>query len=183
MQFGRLGVVYNRARWGVERPRVAVLTIGEEAGKGNDLVKATCDLMESTDWAAAGAEFVGNVEGRDLMAGVADVVVCDGFTGNVVLKSLEGLMAIARFQIEQALRSTPEVAATLDVVDPVLEPVFNTLDAAQTGAAILLGVRGVSMISHGSASSDTIARAIRTASLMSDEDVTGQLRAAMEAAS
>ncbi len=181
VQFARLGVVYNRARWRVEHPRVAVLTIGEEAGKGNDLVKATCELMAGVDWDAAGAQYVGNLEGRDLMAGLADVVVCDGFTGNVVLKSLEGLMAVARTQIEAALRSTPEVAATASVVDPVLAPVFATLDAGQTGAAMLLGTRGVCMISHGSSSAKTIAHAIRTASEMADEDVVGSLRAAIEA--
>ncbi len=182
VQFARLGVVYNRVRWSVERPRVGVLTIGEEAGKGNHLVKAACELMEAVDWAAAGALYVGNVEGRDLMEGVADVIVCDGFTGNVVLKSLEGLMAVAQHQIERALRSNPDVAATASVVDPVLAPVFATLDATQTGAAMLLGTRGVCMISHGSSSAETIAHAIATASELADENVVGSLRAAIEAA-
>lgn len=182
VQFARLGVVYNRVRWSVDRPRVGVLTIGEEAGKGNHLVKAACELMEAVDWTAAGARYVGNVEGRDLMEGVADVVVCDGFTGNVVLKSLEGLMAIAQHQIELALRSNPDVAATASVVDPVLAPVFATLDATQTGAAMLLGTRGVCMISHGSSSAETIAHAIGTASELADENVVGSLRAAIEAA-
>ena len=182
VQFARLGVVYNRVRWSVERPRVGVLTIGEEAGKGNDLVKAACERMEAVDWNAAGAQYVGNVEGRDLMAGVADVIVCDGFTGNVVLKSLEGLMAIAQDQLQQALRSNAEVTATAPLVDPVLAPVFKTLDASQTGAAMLLGTRGVCMISHGSASAETIAHAIGTASQLADENVVGSLRAAIEAA-
>lgn len=181
VQFARLGVVYSRARWSLDRPRVGLLTIGEEAGKGNDLVKATAGLLDEVDWEATGAEYVGNVEGRDLMAGVADVIVCDGFTGNVVLKSLEGLMAVARTQIEAALRSSPEVASTAHLVDPVLEPVFATLDAGQTGAAMLLGTRGVCMISHGSSSAITVAHAIRTASDMADDDVVGSLRAAIEA--
>lgn len=181
VQFARLGVVYSRVRWSLDRPRVGLLTIGEEAGKGNDLVKATAGLLDEVDWEATGAEYVGNVEGRDLMAGVADVIVCDGFTGNVVLKSLEGLMAVARTQIEAALRSSPEVASTAHLVDPVLEPVFATLDASQTGAAMLLGTRGVCMISHGSSSAITVAHAIRTASDMADDDVVGSLRAAIEA--
>ena len=81
----------------IERPRVGVLTIGEEAGKGNAMVKAACALLEEPEWAAqCDANYVGNIEGGDLMAGVADVIVCDGFTGNVTLKSLEGFYDIFR---------------------------------------------------------------------------------------
>ncbi len=164
VQFAKMGTAYARTRSGIEAPRVGVMTIGEEAGKGNSLVKAACELFEQTDWAAeCGAEFVGNVEGRDLMTGVADVIVCDGFTGNVILKSLEGGIGIAFDAIKGALRSTPDVAATADVVDPAITPVIDALDPDLRGSAILLGTRGVSMISHGSSSSSAIANAIRTA--------------------
>lgn len=184
VQFAQLGTVYNRVRWGVERPRVGVLTIGEEAGKGNDLVKATRELLEEPGWAeACNADFVGNIEGGDLMAGVADVVVCDGFTGNVVLKSLEGLMTIAQRELREALVSTDEAAATAPVIDPLIDPVFETLDAGKTGAAMLLGTRGVCMISHGSSSAETIAHAIRTASEMADDEVVASIRAVIEGGS
>ena len=181
VQFAQLGTVYNRARWGIDRPRVGVLTIGEEAGKGNDLVKTTCALMEEPGWAeACDAEYVGNIEGGDLMSGVADVVVCDGFTGNVVLKSLEGLMNVARTQLRRALVSTSEAAATAPVINPLIDPVFTTLDAGKTGAAMLLGTRGVCMIAHGSSSAETIAHAIRTASEMADDEVVSSIRAVIE---
>ena len=178
VQFAKLGTAYTRTRSGIETPRIAVMTIGEEAGKGNALVKATCDLFEQTDWAAeCGAEFVGNVEGRDLMTGVADVIVCDGFTGNIILKSLEGGIGLALDAVKAALRSTPELAAMADVVDPVLTPVIDDLDPNMRGSAMLLGTRGVSMISHGSSSPTAIANAIRTADQMVEIGIVDSVRA------
>jgi glycerol-3-phosphate acyltransferase PlsX len=92
VQFAQMGAVYSRQRYGVDRPRIGLLSIGEESTKGNSLVKETHKLLAEVDWDAAGAEFIGNIEGRDLMASVADVCVTDGFTGNVALKALEGGM-------------------------------------------------------------------------------------------
>jgi glycerol-3-phosphate acyltransferase PlsX len=102
VQFGQMGAVFARDRFGVATPRVGLLSIGEEAGKGSPFVKETFELMAALDWAAScGATFVGNVEGRDLMNDVADVVVTDGFTGNVALKSMEGAVkAMARALLE-----------------------------------------------------------------------------------
>ncbi|MGB5759351.1 MAG: phosphate acyltransferase PlsX [Acidimicrobiales bacterium] len=177
VQFARLGTAYARHRFSLERPRVATLTIGEEAGKGNALVKAACNLLEQPEWAAdCGARYVGNVEGGDLMAGVADVIVCDGFTGNVALKSLEGGFDLFKAAIRAALVSTPEAAATAEVVNGVLDPVFDVFDAGKTGAAMLLGTRGVTMISHGSSSAMTLANAIRTADELATEDIVKNLR-------
>lgn len=179
VQFAQLGAIYNRTRWQVDRPRVGVLSIGEESGKGNDLVKAASDLMDQVDWdAVCGAEYVGNVEGGDLLEGVADVVVCDGFTGNVVLKSAEGLMRVAERELRRALSLAPEA---VPAVEPLLDPVFDVLNASKTGAAALLGIRGVSLISHGSASAETIAFAIRTAAEMADDGVVPNMRAMIEA--
>ncbi len=177
VQFAEMGAVYSRARFGIANPRVGVLTIGEEAGKGNDLVKAAVELLETGSWATdCGADYIGNVEGRDLMAGVADVIVCDGFTGNVVLKSLEGGMAIAQRRLRSVMTSNPDAAAAAAVLEPLVTPVFDTLDAEKTGAALLLGVRGVSCISHGSSSAETIARAVRTASDIAAEQIVDHLR-------
>ncbi len=178
IQFAQLGAVYTRSRYGVGRPRVGVLTIGEEAGKGNALVKAAIGLFEEPAWAeACGAEFVGNLEGGDLMAGKADVLVVDGFTGNVVLKSLEGAMAIALDAIRAALVSTPEAAATASFLDPILDPLYRTLDPNLIGAAMLCGTKGVSVISHGSSNADTIANAIRTTSEMAESTIVDDFRA------
>ncbi|MEL7158986.1 MAG: phosphate--acyl-ACP acyltransferase, partial [Actinomycetota bacterium] len=181
VQFGLMGAVYCRTRFGVAEPRVGVLTIGEEAGKGNSLVKEACGLLEAVDWkAACGARYVGNLEGRDLMIGTADVIVTDGFTGNVVLKSLEGGYAVFEESVRSALAATPAAIAEPKLVDDlvagVLDPLFEGFDPVRTGAAQLLGVRGVSLISHGSSGVDAIANAIATADGLVDIDIVGRLR-------
>jgi glycerol-3-phosphate acyltransferase PlsX len=180
VQFARLGTAYARQRFGLERPRVAILTIGEEAGKGNAMVKAACELLEDGAWADhCGAHYVGNVEGGDLMAGVADVVVCDGFTGNVALKSLEGGFDIFMASVRQALVSTPELVAASAAVDGVIDPLFQIFNAGNTGAAMLLGTRGVTLIAHGSSSELTIANAIRTADELARAGIVDSLRQAV----
>lgn len=178
VQFAQLGTVYARSRFGIESPRVAILTIGEEAGKGNSLVKDALQLFENSDWAqACGANFVGNLEGNDLMAGKADVMITDGFTGNVVLKSLEGGVRIALDAIRAALVSTPAAADAAPVLDPILNPLFDVLDPNLIGAAMLCGTRGVSVISHGSSSADTLANAIRTTTEMAASSIVDDFRA------
>lgn len=187
VQFARLGTAYARHRFDLASPRVAILTIGEEAGKGNSLVKEACELLEDPGWAAdCGATYVGNLEGGDLMAGLADVVVCDGFTGNVTLKSLEGgfdifKSASRRALAEQDAMATPAAAAAVsEALDPLYDSTFN---AARTGAAMLLGTRGVTLISHGSSSDETIANAIRTADQMAQDGIINAVRAAVGAGS
>jgi phosphate acyltransferase len=182
VQFAVLGTVYSRVRYGVVRPRVGVLTIGEEAGKGNTLIKAACELLETGPWArSCDADYIGNVEGRDLLLGVADVIVTDGFTGNVVLKSMEGGYAVFEAAVREALRSTPAVAATSPVVDAVLNPLFEGFDPVRTGGALLLGTRGVSLIAHGSSSAIAVANAIATADELVAMDIVGSLRSSIVA--
>lgn len=179
VQFARMGTAYARQRFDIENPRVAILTIGEEAGKGNTMVRTAVQLLGENDWASqCGARYIGNVEGGDLMTGVADVVVCDGFTGNVVLKSLEGLYDIFRAAVETALAET----GVDEEAERALTPVFRHFDAKATGAAMLLGTRGVTMISHGSSTANTIANAIRTADEMSTVGIVDHVRAAVGAA-
>lgn len=181
VQFAVMGAVYARTCFGVAEPRVGMLTIGEEAGKGNSLVKMVCELLEQGDWmASCNASYVGNVEGRDLMIGTADVIVTDGFTGNVVLKSLEGGFAVFEESVRSALAATPTTLASPDsisrILDNVLDPLFESFDPVRTGAALLLGTRGVSLISHGSSSASAIAHAISTADSLVDIDIVGRLR-------
>ncbi|MEM9563588.1 MAG: phosphate acyltransferase PlsX [Actinomycetota bacterium] len=183
VQFARLGTAYARHRFDLERPRVAILTIGEEAGKGNSMVKEACELLEEPAWAdECGASYVGNLEGGDLMAGLADVVVCDGFTGNVTLKSLEGGFDIFKSSTRRALAERPELAglddAVADALDPLYDGVFN---ASRTGAAMLLGTRGVTLIAHGSSSESTISNAIRTADEMARAGILHAIRQAVGA--
>lgn len=182
VQFAQLGSVYARTRFGIETPRVGVMTIGEEAGKGNQLVKDACGFLETGDWATAcGANYVGNLEGRDLMKGVADVIVCDGFTGNIILKSLEGGMEIALGAMRDAMANVTDVPVIAERLDPLLDPVFDELDVNTRGSAILLGTRGVSMIAHGSSTPDAIANAINTANMMVEAGIVANVRAMVEA--
>lgn len=175
VQFAQMGAVYSRTRFKVDRPRVGVLNIGEEAGKGNSLARETLELMRSGDWAVkSGAEFVGSIEGGDVMSGAADVVVCDGFTGNVVLKALEGTTELAFSAIRQALAGS-QFSGASEVVDPVI----RELEPQHTGAAMLLGVKGVSLISHGSSTAYAISNAIRTADSMASSEIVPELRALM----
>jgi glycerol-3-phosphate acyltransferase PlsX len=188
VQFAVMGTVYCRELFGVARPRVGILTIGEEAGKGNAMVKESCTLLEEGDWATTcNADYVGNVEGRDLMIGTADVIVTDGFTGNVVLKSLEGGYGVFETSVRSALDATPADVASPEVVSgvvsSVLDPVFEGFDPVRTGAALMLGTRGVALISHGSSSSLAIANAIVTADGLVDIDIVGSLRSTLSPAS
>jgi glycerol-3-phosphate acyltransferase PlsX len=177
-----MGAVYARDRFGVEHPRVALLSIGEEPTKGNPLVKETHKLLAEPGWAGTtGATFAGNVEGRDLMTDAADVVVTDGFTGNVALKTLEGGMralvggVLAAFETDDATRGAAEVLL------PALAPLYQQLDPENVGGAMLLGVDGVCIISHGSSSATAMVNAIRVARDMVAGDVVEHLRSAVTA--
>lgn len=182
VQFAQLGSIYARTRFGIETPRVGVMTIGEEAGKGNQIVKDTCTLLEEGSWTeTCGATYVGNLEGRDLMTGDADVIVCDGFTGNIILKSLEGGMRVALDAVRDVLDNIDDVPEIQTRIRPELDPVFDELDVDTRGAAMLLGTRGVSLIAHGSSSPSAIANAIRTAHEMSEAGIVGNIRAMVEA--
>jgi phosphate acyltransferase len=173
VQFAQMGAVFARQRYGIAEPRVGVLSIGEEASKGNPLVKEThARLTEPAALARAGARFVGNVEGRDIMTDDVDVVVTDGFTGNVALKTLEGGMRALVRSVLGALGET-EVA---DEAVAALMPLYATLDPDNTGGAMLLGVDGVCIISHGSSSATAVVNALRVAHEMVEAGLVGRLR-------
>jgi glycerol-3-phosphate acyltransferase PlsX len=180
VQFAQMGAVYATARYGIATPKVALLSIGEEATKGNSLVKDTHKLLAEGDWkGSTAAEFVGNVEGRDLMSDEADVVVTDGFTGNVALKTLEGGLKTLVASLLAAFDSTDEAREASAALWPVLGPLYATLDPENTGGAMLLGVEGVCIISHGSSSGTAIVNAVRVARDMVDGDVVEHLRTAI----
>ncbi|HXW38243.1 MAG TPA: phosphate acyltransferase PlsX [Acidimicrobiales bacterium] len=162
VQFAQMGAAYARTRYGVERPRVALLSIGEEESKGTPLVKETHGLLVADRGTATGFDFVGNVEGRDFFEDKADVVVTDGFTGNVTLKTLEGSM---RFLVGalMGILGKPEVKEAADALLPHLVPLAAALDPDNVGGAMLLGVDGVCVISHGSSSAEAMVNAISVA--------------------
>jgi glycerol-3-phosphate acyltransferase PlsX len=182
VQFAQMGAVFARHRYGIARPTVALLSIGEEKSKGNELVKETHALLAADDGgalAAAGATFVGNVEGRDLMTDAADVVVCDGFTGNVALKTLEGGMKTLVSALFGVFGATDETKAASDVLVPHLLPLYGALDPNNTGGALLLGVDGVCIISHGSSNATAIVNAVKVAAEAVEGDLVGALRTAV----
>ena len=180
VQFAQMGAVFARERYGIAEPRVGLLSIGEEPTKGTPLVKEAHALLSgSTALQAAGARFVGNVEGRDVMTPDVDVVVTDGFTGNVVLKTLEGGMRTLVGAIFEAFDSSPEAKAASDVLLPALLPLYGSVDPDNTGGAMLLGVDGLCMISHGSSSATAIVNAVRVAKELHEAGVVERLRAAV----
>jgi len=158
VQFARMGAVYAERVMRLPRPRVALLNIGEEPAKGNELTKAAYEALSATD-----LNFVGNVEGTNLLAGAADVAVCDGFVGNIVLKLLEGwadlfvtLLQQELAQLAPALRDDPGLAQAL-------QGLRRRVDYAEYGGAPLLGVKGIVVFSHGRSSPKAVCAAIGVA--------------------
>jgi phosphate acyltransferase len=180
VQFAQMGSAFAKERYGIDEPRVGLLSIGEEPSKGNTLVKDTHALLSAPDvLERAGGRFVGNVEGRDVMSPDVDVVVTDGFTGNVVLKTLEGGMRSLVNAILEAFGSTEDTRAAADVLWPSLLPLYGSVDPDNTGGAMLLGVDGLCLISHGSSSATAILNAVRVASELLEADILERLRSAV----
>jgi glycerol-3-phosphate acyltransferase PlsX len=159
VQFAFLGAAFSEAVLGVEKPRVGLLSVGEEAGKGREEVAAAHAMLVE----APGIEFAGNVEGRDLPAGAADVVVTDGFTGNVALKLMEGTARTVTAAIRDAARANPLAALGGFLMRPALGGLRRELHPDTTGGAILLGLRGIAVVGHGSAAAEGIANSVRLA--------------------
>ena len=159
VQFAQMGAAYASARYHSEAPTVALLSIGEEPTKGSPLVKETHALLATLP----GINFVGNVEGRDLLPGTADVIVTDGFTGNVALKTLEGSLRFFMGALLEVFGHDDETRKASEVLMPHLAPLAADLDPDGTGGAVLLGVDGVCVISHGSSSARAIVSAVRLA--------------------
>jgi glycerol-3-phosphate acyltransferase PlsX len=163
VQFAQMGAAYVAARFGTGAPSVGLLSIGEEPTKGTPLVKETHTLLAAAATGDNGFEFVGNLEGRDLLPSPADVIVTDGFTGNVALKALEGSL---RFLFEAMLGvfgTNDETKAAADVLLPYLLPVAAEFEPENTGGAMLLGIDGVCVISHGSSNATAMVNAVRVA--------------------
>jgi phosphate acyltransferase len=176
VQFAQMGWALAVERFGIVDPRVGLLSIGEEASKGNAVVKEAHGLLAS---GAAGPEvrFIGNVEGRDVMTDRVDVVVTDGFTGNIVLKTLEGGVKTVVAGILGALTSSEEVKEAAKVVVPTLTPLAEELDPDTYGGAVLLGVEGVCVISHGSSGRRAILNAVKVAHHAASDKLVARIEA------
>jgi phosphate acyltransferase len=157
-QFGHMGAVFAEEVLGIGDPGVSLLSIGEEPDKGNRLVREAHDLLGET-----GLRFVGNVESRELLAGAADVVVCDGFTGNVVLKALEGAVGTTLMHLRDEIASTARGKIGGLLIRPAARTLRARLNPETYGGAFLLGLRGLVMSAHGNSSRTAIANAIRVA--------------------
>jgi glycerol-3-phosphate acyltransferase PlsX len=176
VQFAYLGSSFSSAVLGIERPRVGLLSVGEEQKKGSaDVVEANSRLAE-----ASGIEFLGNVEGRDLMGQEADVVVTDGFTGNIVLKTIEGTAEAVADAVREAARKGARAAVGGVLLRPALGSLRSQLDPDTTGGAILLGLRGVAVVAHGSSGPTGIANAVRLAARAVEERATDRTAELLE---
>lgn len=175
-QFAVMSDLYSRHLLNLENPRVGLLSLGEEDSKGNDLVHETRELMKTLK-----LNFIGNVEGQDIVNGKADVVICDGFTGNVILKFGTGL---ARMMIntlkKEVITSNWIIKLTAGLLLPAIKQAYRRLDYQETGAAPLLGVKGISTIGHGKSNSKAIKNAILQAMKFCSSNINHKIEAALK---
>jgi glycerol-3-phosphate acyltransferase PlsX len=175
LQFAVLGAVYAETVMGVEAPRVAILSNGEEAGKGNQLVKEASHLLEGS-----GLNFIGNVEAKELYAAAADVIVTDGFVGNVFLKTSEAVASFLSDLIKQEITSSPLTSVGGLLARPAFHRVNAILDPAKYGAAPLLGVDGLVFIGHGRFGAEGVHSGIRVARQAVQGDLMQAMRHAIQ---
>ena len=158
LQFAVMGCVYAKIAFGVERPRVGLLSVGEEATKGNELTRDAHQLLKT-----APLNFIGNIEGREIYSGVADVIVCDGFTGNVVLKTSEGLVEAVEALLGDELRGTFSSQMGYLLSRRAFRRFRRRVDYSEYGGAPLLGVAGLAIVGHGRSSAKAVRNAIAMA--------------------
>ena len=175
-QFAVMGEIYARIIVKRDRPRVGLLSIGEEQHKGNDLTRAAWPLLKNLN-----LNFIGNVEGRDIYGGDVDVVVCDGFTGNVALKVSEGVADLVKHTLRESLEATISAKIGYVFSRTALNDFRKRLDYSEYGGAPLLGVRGVCIISHGRANAKAIRNAIRVAAEFSEGKVNQRIEEELRA--
>jgi phosphate acyltransferase len=170
LQFAAMGAVFAEEMLEVTNPQVRLLSIGEEPEKGNQLTLEAHELLAASD-----LDFRGNTEGRDILRGAADVVVTDGFTGNVVLKTLEGTIGTILESLRAEITATPRGKVGGLLIRPAARRLRRRLDPDTYGGAYLLGLRGLAVIAHGNSSRTAIANAIRLAARGVEHDVVGRL--------
>jgi len=175
LQFGLMGSIYMNRILSIDRPRVALLSIGEERGKGNDAAVAAYDLL-----AESHLNFVGNVEGRDLLKDVADVVICDGFVGNIILKFAESIGGVFSFHMKRQIGKNIFRNLGAFLLKPTFTGLRKVFDYEEYGGAPLLGVNGVSIICHGGSRPKAIKNAVREAAKMIREGVNQIIRKEMQ---
>jgi glycerol-3-phosphate acyltransferase PlsX len=181
VQFAIMGQHYAQNVLRVPRPRVGLLSIGEEDSKGNSLTRDTLPLLRDFAANSLNMNFIGNVEGRDIFNGSVDVTVCDGFIGNVALKTSEGLAKLVNVSLRESLKMTvtSQVGALLS--QRAFKAFKKRLDYTEYGGAPLLGVRGVCIVGHGSSNERAIMNGIRVAAEFAHAEVNSGIEAALAA--
>ena len=173
-QFAVMGHLYAQQVLGIPSPKVGLMSVGEEEGKGTDFTREVFKVLQGS-----GLNFVGNVEGRDVYAGTVDVIVCDGFVGNVVLKASESLASMVGKMLEQELRKNVVRKVGAALAMPALRELRRRTDPNQYGAAPLLGVQGGCFIGHGRSSATGIRNSVRRAVEFTSHDVAEKIRSQM----
>ncbi|HTP86139.1 MAG TPA: phosphate acyltransferase PlsX, partial [Bryobacteraceae bacterium] len=173
-QFAVMGEIYSRIILGRPKPRVGILSIGEEDHKGNEVTRSAAPLLKGL-----GLNFIGNVEGRDIYGGQVDVVVCDGFIGNVALKVSEGLVDMVRHLLRESLEATITGKIGYALAKTAFTEFKKRVDYSEYGGAPLLGVRGVCIICHGRSNANAIKNAIRLAAESAESNISEKIEAEM----
>jgi len=176
-QFAVMGDMYSRTIFRNKSPRVGILSIGEEEHKGNELTRAATPLIK-----ALPLNFIGNVEGRDIYSGIADVVVCDGFIGNVALKVSEGLVDMIASMLKESLAETVTRKIGYVLSRAAYRDFRKRVDYSEYGGAPLLGVKGVTIICHGRSNANAIKNAIRVAAEFAEGRITQKIAAGLDGA-
>ncbi|HWQ89425.1 MAG TPA: phosphate acyltransferase PlsX [Desulfitobacteriaceae bacterium] len=170
IQYAYMGSIYAEKILGIYQPKVGLLNVGSEEGKGNELTQTSYKYLKETP-----LNFIGNIEGRDIPFGRADVIVCDGFAGNVLLKTAEGVAVLIMELIKEKMTATKLRRLGALLVKPAMKEIVQTIDYAETGGAPLLGVNGISIVCHGSSKEKAIINAIRVAKECISVRITEQL--------
>lgn len=159
-QFGIMGSTFAKNILGIENPRIGVLNIGEERGKGNELVQAAYNMFEQKK---EHLNFIGNIEGKEVFLGNCDVIVCDGFVGNVALKTIEGASSMLFFMIKNEFKENIISKVIGLLAKPFMKKIYTKINYEEFGGALLLGVKGITVICHGRSTAYAIKNAIRVA--------------------
>ena len=175
-QFAIMGTLYARYIIGIEQPSVRILSNGEEAGKGNQLVIAAYKLLEQTQ----GLNFQGNIESKEIPAGVADVVVTDGFTGNIFVKTAETTARLMTAVITEEVKKSPLATFGALLAKGSLRRVRERMDDSHYGGAVLLGLGGLVIVAHGRSNPTAIRHAIRVAKQAIEQDIVGKIQSGVE---
>ena len=175
LQFAQMGAVYAEKVLGINNPRVGLLSNGEEPGKGNELIKETYPLF-----AELGLNFIGNVEGKELFRGKTDVVVTDGFTGNILLKTSEAVAKMMTDMLREGLTSSTRTKVGALLAKPAFSAIKKTLDPGEVGAAPLLGIKGLIFVGHGRSDTRALVSAVRVARQAVSSDLLGALTEAIQ---